>query len=244
MKISILISFSILPFLAFSQTPIKKTYYPGGRKIEYEDLRKPTVIKISPFHLFDNQFNVSMEFFNKTTYRSSIAIAANCIYADNAKVADQGFSLDIQKRIYPRGFSSDTVAYYRNGAGGFYVGFGIQLGYSEYRDKNISEWFFRIDTIKDGTNKIPVRSDYEIKRNVMTRNIWALPYVELGYQFIIWEALYIDCFLGGGVKINNVTKSSPDKSLNLDTYYNDPGILKRYYKGIIPRIGLSLGVGF
>jgi len=234
-KIKPFLALFLLPVsLAFCQSSGKK-FVAIAKSTNYEDLRKPNVIKISPLHLFDNQFQLTGEFFKKSDYKSSFVVSGNFIYADNDRVSDQGFALDLQRRIYPRSFSSDSTPFYRNSAGGFYLGLGMQLGYNEYRDKSIS----RI------VNKQGYPYDYfSEKLNVHTQNKWAQPYVVLGYQVIVWDALYIDFFVGGGLKMNFVSKSAPDASLNMDDYYTDPDIASRYYKGIIPKAGITMGVGF
>jgi hypothetical protein len=68
--------------------------------------------------------------------------------------------------------------------------------------------------------------------------------ISLGYQFIVFEALYIDVFVGGGLKINSVEKGSPDKTLNLDQFYDSPNFRSRDYKGMMLRGGVSFGIGF
>jgi hypothetical protein len=129
------------------------------------------------------------------------------------------------------------MAIYNNSARGFYMGLGVQAGYCEFRDKNLQRGFYTTSPYGGQIwNSVPV--------NVMTTNIWLNPYIGLGYQFIIWEALYADLFVGGGLKINRVTKSSPDKSLDLKEFYTDPEFVDRYFQGIMPRVNVSVGVGF
>jgi hypothetical protein len=207
-----------------------------NKRIPFEDLRKRQTIRISPFHLFDNQFNVSGEFFNPTYTRSHV-LTGSIIYADNDSKSDGGFSFDYQGRIYPRAFKPDSLAIYNNTASGFYMGLGVQVGYCEYRDKNLK---------RDVYTNYPYGGQYrtQVPVNVMTQNIWVNPYIGLGYQFIIWESLYADLFVGGGLKMNHVSKSSPDKSLDLKEFYTDPAFIDRYFQGIMPRVNLSVGVGF
>ena len=207
-----------------------------NKRIPFEDLRKRKTIRISPFHLFDNQFNLSCEFFNPTYTRSHV-LTSSIIYADNDSKADGGFSLDYQGRIYPRGFRPDSLAIYNNTASGFYMGLGIQAGYCEFRNKNLQREIYT-KTPYGGTTRT------QVPANVMTQNIWVNPYIGLGYQFIIWESLYADVFLGGGLKINRVSKTSPDKTLDMNEFYTDPEFIDRYFQGIMPRVHVCFGVGF
>lgn len=206
-----------------------------NKRIEFEDLRKRQIIRISPIHLFDNQFNLSAEFFNPTFTRSHL-LTASIMYADNNSKVDGGFSLDYQGRIYPRAFKADSMAVYKNSASGFYMGLGIQAGYCDYRNKHLQRDILVNSPYGQYRTQVPV--------NVSTQNIWVNPYLGLGYQFIIWESLYADLFVGGGLKINRVSKSSPDKSLDLKEFYADPIFTDRFFQGIMPRVNLSIGVGF
>ena len=80
--------------------------------------------------------------------------------------------------------------------------------------------------------------------NVTIKSAWITPTITLGYQFILWDALYIDAYVGGGVKVNDTKKTSPNIVVDFSKYYTEPDILSRYYKGIVPRVGLTLGMGF
>jgi hypothetical protein len=201
-----------------------------SRRKGFEDLRKPIVIKLSPFHFFDRQLSLTSEFFSKS-YRRSIAITTNIIYGDNSNVYDVGGSLLIERRFYPRGFNPDTTSMIRNSASGFYFSLAAQGGYSEFNDRqmNKNRW--------DEFTVIPV--DY----NVSITSMWVAPMVTVGYQLILWDALYLDAFVGGGVKINQTKKSSPFPGVDLSEYYQDSEIFTRYFKGIFPRVGISLGIG-
>ncbi|HOY96749.1 MAG TPA: hypothetical protein PK509_13480 [Catalimonadaceae bacterium] len=229
----LLIAFTVFTTVSYAQYNKREL---TNKRIPFEDLRKKKTIRISPFHLFDNQFNVSWEFFNPGYSRSHV-ITASIIYADNASKSDGGFSIDYQGRIYPRTFKPDSLAIYNNSASGFYMGLGLQAGYCEFRNKNLQ---------RDIYTNTPYGGQYrtQVPVNVMTNNLWVNPYIGLGYQFILWESLYADLFVGGGLKINNVSKSSPDKSLDVNEFYTNPDITDRYFQGIIPKVNLCVGVGF
>ena len=204
------------------------------RKNKFEDLRKPIVMKLSPFHFFDRQLSITGEFFGHD-YKRSTCISLAMIYADNSKVYDVGTSLNIERRFYPRGFQPDTTNWNRNTATGFYFGMGAQVGYSEYNDRtNNSNGYYD-----------PATNTYlNLNDDVTITSRWVTPTLTLGYQFILWDALFIDAFVGGGVKVNDTKKTSPNSSVNFSNYYSEPDITSRYYKGIVPRVGLTLGMGF
>lgn len=203
------------------------------RKKNFEDLRKPIVLKLSPFHFFDRQLSLTGDFFDKS-YRRSTAITLNLIYADNSRVYDVGTSLQMERRFFPRGFMPDTSNPNRNGASGFYFGMGLQLGYSEYNDLER----YRSSIYDPNTGMMIYTND-----DVSITSMWASPMVSLGYQLILWDALYLDAYVGGGIKFNQTEKKANKKSLDIDQYYQDPDIISRHYKGIIPRVGITLGIG-
>lgn len=214
-------------FLSFAGN----NWNPTGKK-PYEELRKPIVLKLSPFHFFDRQLSLTGEFFNKNFTRST-AVTLNLIYADNSKIYDFGTSFNIERRFYPRGFNPDTSNYLRNLARGFYFGFGVQGGYNEFNDREAYRNYYD-----------PTTGMYSTLNNDVTiTSQWITPAVSIGYQIILWEALYVDGYIGGGIKFNDTQKTSGSGTSNISQYYTSPDIFSRYYKGIIPRIGITLGMG-
>ncbi|HRH34625.1 MAG TPA: hypothetical protein PKY12_06175 [Catalimonadaceae bacterium] len=214
----LLITFLLGYSAAFAQT---KSY--SGR-IPFEDLRKPVVLKVSPFHFFDNTLQVGAEFFKTKTFKTSVFAAANITYRPGQKISDNGGAVELQVRHYPRGFKADSSGWIRNSASGFYLGFGANIGFNEYIDK---EYYF-----SSFPEKVTVKSQ------------WITPSVVFGYQLIAWEALYLDLFLGGGIRINDVKFTSASNTVSEEDYMTNSNIFSRYYKGILPKAGFTLGVGF
>jgi hypothetical protein len=222
----------LISFLLLSLSSIAGNNWSPTKKINFEDLRKPIVLKLSPFHFFDRQLSLTGEFFNKK-YTRSTAVTLNLIYADNSKIYDFGTSINIERRFYPRGFNPDTSNWIRNMASGFYFGFGVQAGYNEFNDREFYRSYYD-----------PMTGQYSsLPNDVTITSQWVVPAVSIGYQIILWEALYIDAFVGGGIKFNETSKSSPRANVDFSRYYDSPDILSRYYKGIIPRVGVTLGMG-
>ena len=195
------------------------------RQKPFEDLRKPIVLKLSPFHFFDRQLSLTGDFFNKD-FKRSTAVTLNLIYADNSSIYDVGTSVFIERKFFPRGFQVDTSSFNRNSASGFYFGLGVQGGYSEFIERDMYPY--------DSMGNLLKFSDSDIKITSM----WVAPMVSVGYQFILWDALYLDAFVGGGIKFNDTQKNE-----NYAKYFNNPNIFSRYYKGIMPRVGITLGIG-
>jgi hypothetical protein len=62
----------------------------------------------------------------------------------------------------------------------------------------------------------------------------------IGYQKTLWQVVFMEAFIGGGVQFSgrSVSGDRPDDSFYYYTGITDPG-----YKGIMPKIGLHLGIG-
>lgn len=226
MKYLMLPLFFILAFSTQSQAQSNgsgKSYNSNG-KVKFEDLRRPVVLKISPFHFFDNTLHLGCEIFKTSTYKVSLMVAGNLTYREGRTISDKGGSFEFQARYYPRGFKPDSTSWIRNSASGFYIGLGATLGTNEYKE-NI----------------------YDMVDNsfVQANSQWVTPAVVFGYQLIIWDALYLDLYLGGGMKVNDVVYKSFSTNTKAEDYLSsNSSIFSRYYKGILPKAGFTLGVGF
>jgi hypothetical protein len=217
-RFAILIFIILLGYEGLSQT--------YNNRIKFEDLRKNKIFKLSPFHFFDRSLNVQGEFFVSPTYKNSLLIGLTGMYRDTKNRTDKGISLEVQGRYYPRAFSADTMPFIRNKAGGFYLAYGAQFGVNENKE---------ISGLWDING---VYSSNDLK----TKSAWVTPFFCFGYQVVAWETLYVDIYLGGGMKINNVSYS-PDIQKNSNFIEEDPSIFDRAYKGIIPKLGFSVGIG-
>lgn len=200
----------------------------GPSRVPFEDLRRTFILKLSPFHFFDNTLHLGGELFLHKSYKNSIYLGLNGTYVDNRSKVDQGGALEIQYRHYPRSFRADSSSFIRNGGNGFYVGMGVTLGINKYQAKD----YYFSSSSENGTYTI--------------NSQWITPHVIFGYQLIAWEALYFDVYLGGGIKINDVKYNIPN-GFSTD-FENDiisqANIFDRFYKGILPKAGFTLGVGF
>jgi hypothetical protein len=199
--------------------------YYGMKKRDFKDVRKSMVFGLSPFHFFDNSISVSGEFFSPN-YRKSVRLMLTGIFKDVPKLSDKGFALELSGRYYPKSFQCDSVMWGRNMASGIYLGYGAQAGFNEYMNQ---DRFF-------DNNGYP----YDLEQT----SIWVTPFVCFGYQFTLYEVLYIDIFVGGGIKFNNVSRSiSGSSALSYSDYQENPNIFQREYKGILPKIGFTIGLG-
>ena len=205
-------------------TSYAQTY---NSRIKFEDLRSKKIFKLSPFHFFDRSLNVQGEFFTSPTYKNSLLVGLTGMYRDDKNKSDKGIALEIQGRYYPRAFSADTTPYIRNKAAGFYLAYGAQFGINETSEiSGSTDLITRIYTSND----------------LKTKSAWVTPFFCFGYQVIAWETLYVDFYLGGAIKINDVTYS-PEIQTGSNFFNSEPSIFDRVYKGILPKIGFAVGIG-
>lgn len=201
------------------------TYY-GVKKKDFKDVRKSMVFGLSPFHFFDNSISVSGEFFS-SDYRKSARLVLTGTFRDVPKLSDKGFALEVSGRFYPKSFQCDSAMWSRNGASGIYLGYGAQAGFNEYIDNNKFDYY--------GNNA-----------KLEQTSTWVTPFVCFGYQFTLYEVLYLDIFVGGGIKFNNVNREFSGNTTGIYTnpdYQENPNIFQREYRGILPKIGFTLGLG-
>lgn len=198
----------------------------NGRMIPFEDLRRKSVIKLSPFHFFDRSIQLNSEFF-KENYKTSFVAGFTGTYRDDKEVSDQGFALELQARHYPRSFRVDTSRWVENGAYGVYFGVGVSAGANVYKSK--SDYYSSSYTMASGSTT--------------ANSHWVTPSVFIGYQLIVWDAMFLDFYIGGGMKMNDVKKSSSLPGINPELEMTNGSIFSRYYKGILPKLGFTLGVG-
>jgi hypothetical protein len=60
----------------------------------------------------------------------------------------------------------------------------------------------------------------------------------LGWQRTLWEALTLDVYVGGAVRFANT--EYPDGVID---QHQDVSIFNPRYEGIMPKIGVKLGIG-
>ena len=62
----------------------------------------------------------------------------------------------------------------------------------------------------------------------------------IGYQKTLWQVLFLEAFGGGGIQFadRKVTGQAPEYA-----YYDYDTITDPAYKGILPKIGMNIGIG-
>ncbi|MFY0651017.1 MAG: hypothetical protein JXQ96_03240 [Cyclobacteriaceae bacterium] len=178
-----------------------------------------TVMKIQPQQFIDHTFFLALEKFNKD-YGKSFMLGLG-LTSTNNEYSESGYKAEIQYRYYPLKFTENEG----RKAGSKYHG-GIYASIYLHHSYNV-----RSSPYYDYNNPDP--TPMENKRKILAFN----PGVTIGYQKTFFEKLYLDVYVGGGIRTTNVSDS---QSGFID--YND-GIFDENYKGIFPKIGFSIGLG-
>tara|TARA_B100000287_G_C20654694_1_gene788139 strand:- start:1485 stop:2105 length:621 start_codon:yes stop_codon:yes gene_type:complete len=181
-----------------------------------------TLIKNSPFHFFDGTFHLSYE--RAVSTNKSLNISGGFHFRGdnyyNNMQEDIGWNCEIQLRRYLISFDSDVLL------NGIYFSPYFKGGYFKY--KELSYWYINYDSNGDYYDVFYPESLFEIK-NYQGGLI-------MGVQMLFKEIIVFDLFLGGGIQY---------AELNRDNFYHsNNGIWGRNYSGVVPRIGLNIGVVF
>lgn len=171
-----------------------------------------TIVKFSPLYFFVNTFQLGIETFNADVSRS--------------------FNLDV-------GYRSSSYDYEDES------GFDAELAYRRYvapmrihtrKSRQFYQGIYYCIFVRGETFQ-GKPYDYNIGRyseNAVRINSLA-PGFTLGLQKTLWEIVFLDVSVGGGVKF------SDGEGLN-DPYYYESEITQPGYEGIFPRIGAKIGV--
>ena len=182
------------------------------------------IFKFSPLHFIKNTFQVGYEHLNAKLNRSwnvSLGFAGNrgngVIWNYDHKIYDTHF-FDIEL-----GFSVETQ--FRFYASGF--------------SKNLNKHENRI---QHGTYLAPfLKIEYcQLHGGTYTQYsayrpafFTLYPGVLIGYQKVFFNKVSMDLFIGGGVRYT---------SLDNTVYYYNPQINSSIYEGVLPKLGLNIGI--
>ena len=186
------------------------------------------IIKVLPFAFISNTFMIEMESFNKDL-DESLSLGLGLTSADMYDGEILGFKGEITKRFYITGLSiytpkrTDRNPYIR----GIYAGVSLAGGYAE-QTQNDGYW---IDTSIPGNSIENTKSGY-----------FFFPGVTIGFVRSFWDVLFMEVYVGGGVRVAKYSNSNSMYDDNQNYYYED--VNDYFYKGVAPKIGLNLGIGF
>lgn len=210
-----------------------------------ESKKKHSVLKFQPTALATSALVLGKEYFNKDNTKSSLIFlgiryqnTSNTVsFPANNSVEQMdkwiGGSLSLERRYYVPSFGNKANILDAN-AWGIYFAPALKLDYTQnkfeksYYDykydsqgKSLGVFFFD----NKGTGKY----------------LGITPSANVGLQFVIFENMYIDAFVGGGVRF---LKSSGQKAKTNNYGTSSDGMLKEFIfkEGVLPNGGFSVGI--
>jgi hypothetical protein len=175
-----------------------------------------TIVKLSPFQFAASTLELGIETFNPT-YSKSFNLSVGLRSGSNDYNDGKGVSCELAFRKYaaPMKFRSRGNRQYYQGI--YYTLFAK----GEYfKGENIDYYYTNTETYTEKTFAVT-------------------PGFAIGFQRTFWQIIFMDVFVGGGVKFSNVDYLDTPPA-DYDPHYDifDPG-----YSGIYPKIGVKIGIG-
>ncbi|WP_255066535.1 hypothetical protein [Lacihabitans sp. LS3-19] len=217
------------------------------------------IFKFQPFSLITGSMNFNQEIFNKSQTRSTVfGIGLRYVNKDNEVYNYdnfgnstpytqtnkwQGATASVDRRFYVPGFfSGDKYTFINEKAKfGVYLSAGLKLEYNINNYDN-SSYIYIPDTTK-------LNSTYKLSKNTgKVSYLGIMPNMNIGMQFTLFQNLYIDTYIGGGIrfiskKISNEVNDGPANGYN---YYVNSNAIETFVikEGVQPNFGFSLGLNF
>ena len=184
------------------------------------------VLKFSPQHLINNTLHVGAEVFNKS-FSHSHNFFLDTRYYENEAAKLNGASAEYQYRIYAIPFGNHPGLGLKK-KGGIYLGPFVRYGYYHLTYTDYSYYYG--NTGEEGVYK------EEDRISALT------PGVLLGGQ-LAFGIVHLDLYLGGGVRLATVERDiTLDGNDYTPQYYSYGDIFSPSYRGVVPKMGLNIGV--
>lgn len=185
------------------------------------------IIKMNPWEFIDNTFFIEVEKFNQQSNESwNFGLGLKSGY-DWYGGNELGAKLELAKRFYIKGLSAHVPKKDRSPyLVGVFAGFYLRGAYT-YKEQEESLWD---DGLQDYIEETNERAVYSV-----------FPGVLLGVTRTFWDILFIEGYVGGGVRYAFYEDSNPDFN-NYDEVYYD--LAEEEYRGVAPNIGMKVGVAF
>jgi hypothetical protein len=196
------------------------------------DMQIPrNILKFSPQHLIRGGLWMSGEIINKDLKKAH-QLSVEVMYRQpneryTGVIKGVGFTAEYQYKYYVNRFHIEKSLTGKQSANGYYVGFFGQYGQYNERSRYIVYQQNAPYNGEERTNDVNTTSIY--------------PGFVIGLQKSIGESFYIDFYAGAGMRASNSTIKTKDDSFN---YRQSPGAYFIYNNGLLPKVGMSLGVGF
>lgn len=195
------------------------------------DMQIPsTILKFSPQHLIRGGLWMTGEFVGKDQKKAH-QLSLEIMYRQptdnyNGITKGVGFTAEYQYKYYLNRFHVEKSLTGKQTANGYYVGIFGQYG--QYDEKS------KYSVSLSGP-------PYSVERNNEVTTTAVYPGFVIGLQKSIGESFYVDFYAGAGMRVSNSTVKKEDPSFD---YKQSPGAYFIYHNGLLPKIGMSIGVGF
>ncbi|MCP9761464.1 hypothetical protein [Lacihabitans soyangensis] len=221
------------------------------------------IFKFQPFSLVTGSMNFGEEIFNKSRTRSTViglgiryinrkndiydSYGTISAYKQNSKW--QGATFSVERRFYVPGFfSGDKYSFINDKSKfGVYLSPGLKVEYN-VNDYDKGGFYYLTDSTKPNNM---VSKFYRNSGRISYLGL--LPNMNIGLQYTIFQNLYIDTYIGGGIRFLSQKKSKEVKDTvpqngNFTGYYggNENGALTTFVirEGVQPNFGFALGLNF
>jgi hypothetical protein len=174
-----------------------------------------TLVKISPFHLFDGTFYTSLE--RNLNNDRSIYLAGGYRLSDNGD--DYGWMGELQIRKYLFRFNK-FKSLEESPFSGVYGGLYANGKYFSEFDEDLYLYDY------ENNDYYYEDQNYEIKQGEGG--------VMMGIQLVFHKKLSLDFFVGGGLRSSEINGN----------YNGRPYSPERGYTGIVPKVGFDVGISF
>jgi hypothetical protein len=192
-----------------------------------------TVVKLSPQHFIRNAFKGGVERFNGT-HSSSLAFFFTAQRQNTGEgffeYGHNGLAGELQFRKYIGGLKQITSKNGKVHHRGVYGAGYLQAG-------SYSGQFSGVEVYIDPVTGARTNQwGYRYRESVGN---WGFGFT-LGFQKTIWQALFLDVFAGGGMQFSDrIVTGNPQDA----PFFNYIDIYHPAYNGILPKIGMTLGLG-
>lgn len=190
------------------------------------------IVKLSPQHFTQNSLKAGLESFNKNHSLSVAVFITGRMEKNEDSYAGEGYdgiAGELQVRKYISPMKTVTSKKNRTFSQGIYGAVYVQGG--SYSGDFKSEYSYYDPS---GAPVTGVTYDYEDHVGN-----WGGGFT-IGYQKTLWQVIFLEAFIGGGLQFSDriITGIKPDPS-----YFYYDGILDPYYRGILPKFGVNIGIG-
>jgi hypothetical protein len=222
--------------------------------LQAQEEEKTKIFKYHPFSLITGSFNLSQEIFNKDNTKSTVIglgiryvnkESNNNYYSGSTAYEQfnkwQGASVWVDRRFYVPAFQSGNKYGFNNEKVkfGVYLAPGIKF---DYNYNNYDNGYYSNNYNPSGQPIDPVL----FVNNGKTSYLSAFPNMNIGMQFTLFQNMYVDMFIGGGVKF--ISKKILDENNHQDGSYGYSYVTTEAIEafvireGVRPNFGFSLGI--